>query len=209
MNSQVKAVAFDAFGTLVEIRDKRRPYAQLAKAAAQPLARSPMREPIDLEAMVQLCGLALDVSEMNALQADLQAELTSTQAYPEVHEVLQEIKRLDLRTAVASNLALPYARPIRDQLGHLLDVSCLSFEVGFVKPDAGFYAALCTRLNLHPQEVLMIGDTWRCDFEGAIAAGLHAVHLDRRGCADEARLRFSMMDLRGVLSYLKDAGGHV
>lgn len=203
MQYQIKAVAFDAFGTLVEIHDKRRPYARLAKAAAQPLARSPMCEPIDLDAMAQLCGLTLDASEMAILRADLQAELASTQPYPESEEVLEELKRLGLRTAVASNLALPYARPIEDELGPLLDVSCMSFEVGFVKPDRGFYAALCRRLHLVPQEVLMIGDTWRCDYEGAIAAGLHAMHLQRRGNEEEDRLGVVAADLRDVLPYLR------
>lgn len=202
MQYQIKAVAFDAFGTLVEIHDKRRPFARLAKAAAQPLARSPMCEPIDLDAMVHLCGLTLDASEMDALRADLQTELASTKPYPEAQEVLEELKRLGLRTAAASNLALPYASPIEDKLGHLLDASCMSFEVGFVKPDAGFYSALCERLDLHPQEILMIGDTWRCDYEGATAAGLHAIHLDRRGTAEEEQRRVSTSDLRGVLSYI-------
>ena len=206
MQYQIKAVAFDAFGTLVEIHDKRRPYARLAKAAVQPLARSPMCEPIDLDAMARLCGLTLDVSEMAILHDDLQAELASTQPYPEAREVLQELKRLGLRTAVASNLALPYARPIEDKLGPLLDVSCMSFEVGFVKPDGGFYDALCGRLQLPPQEVLMIGDTWRCDYEGATAAGLHAIHLNRRENADGHQLAVSATDLYGVLRYLK--GSH-
>jgi HAD superfamily hydrolase (TIGR01549 family) len=202
MQYQIKAVAFDAFGTLVEIHDKRRPYARLAKAAAQPLARSPMCEPIDLDAMAHLCGLTLDASEMDVLHADLQAELASTQPYPEAQEVLEELKRLGLRTAVASNLALPYVRPIKDKLGHLLDVLCMSFEVGYVKPDAGFYGELCRRLQLRPQEVLMIGDTWRCDYEGATGAGLHALHLDRGGRSEEGQHRNSTPDLRGVFSYL-------
>jgi len=203
MQYLIKAVAFDAFGTLVEIHDKRRPYVRLAKAAAQPLARSPMCEPIDLDAMAHLCGLTLDASKMDILHADLQAELSSTKPYPEAQEVLEELKRLGLRTAVASNLALPYARPIQDELGHLLDISCMSFEVGFVKPDAGFYAELCRRLNLLPQEVLMIGDTWRCDYEGATVAGLHAIHLDRRGKAEEDQRHVSTIDLFGVFSYIE------
>jgi HAD superfamily hydrolase (TIGR01549 family) len=203
MRYRIKAVALDAFGTLVEIHDKRRPYARLAKAAAQPLARSPMCEPIDLDAMVDLCGLTLGASEMSALHGDLKAELESIQPYPEARAVLEELRRIGMRTAVASNLALPYARPIEDELGHLLDVSCMSFEVGFIKPDSGFYAALCRRLNLLPQEVLMIGDTWRCDYEGATTAGLHAIHLDRRGNAEEHRLSVSATDLRGVFSYLE------
>lgn len=203
MQYRIKAVAFDAFGTLVEIQDKRRPYARLAKAAAQPLSRSPMCEPIDLDAMVHLCGLTLDSSQMAILHADLQAELASTQPYPEAQEVLEELKRQGLRTAVASNLALPYARPIEDKLGHLLDASCMSFEVGFVKPDIGFYAALCRQLDLLPQEILMIGDTWRCDYSGATGAGLHALHLDRQRDARQDQRFVSTPDLRGVLSFLE------
>ncbi|HET6432981.1 HAD-IA family hydrolase [Dyella sp.] len=202
MQNQIKAVAFDAFGTLVEIRDKRRPYARLAKAAAQPLARSPMCEPIDLDAMVHLCGLTLDASEMAILHADLQAELASTQPYPEAEEVLKELRGLGVRIAVASNLALPYARPIEEKFGHLLDVSCMSFEVGFVKPDAGFYAELCRRLNHLPQEVLMIGDTWRCDYEGATVAGLHAIHLDRQGKIEVDQSYVFSSNLCSVLAYI-------
>ena len=202
MQYQIKAVAFDAFGTLVEIHDKRRPYARLAKAAAQPLARSPMCEPIDLDAMARLCGLTLDARDMDILHADLQAELASTQPYPEAREVLEELRRLGVRTAVASNLAMPYARPIEDKLGHLLDVSCMSFEVGFVKPDAGFYTELCRRLNHPPQEVLMIGDTWRCDYEGATAAGLHAIHLDRQGKTEVDQRYVFAPNLYSVLAYI-------
>lgn len=202
MQYQIKAVAFDAFGTLIEIHDKRRPYTRLAKAAAHPLTRSPMCEPIDLDAMAHLCGLTLDPCEMAILRADLQAELASTQPYPEAQEVLEELRRLGVRTAVASNLALPYARPIEDKLGHLLDVACMSFEVGFVKPDAGFYAELCRRLNHLPQEVLMIGDTWRCDYEGATAAGLHAIHLDRKGKPEVDQRYVFASDLCSVLGYI-------
>lgn len=162
-----------------------------------------MCEPIDLDAMAHLCGLTLDASELDILHADLQAELVSTQPYPEAQGVLEELRRLGIRTAVASNLALPYARPIDDKLGHLLDVSCMSFEVGFVKPDAGFYKALCERLNLRPQEILMIGDTWRCDYSGATGAGLRAIHLDRHGGAGGDERRVSTSDLRGVLSFIE------
>jgi len=206
MQQQIKAVAFDAFGTLVEIHDKRRPFARLARLATRRPEQSPMCTPMTLEQMAALCGASIDAEAMQALHDDLQAELASTHPWPEAIEVLSELKRQGLRTAVASNLALPYAAPIEAQLGKYLDVSCLSFEVGFVKPDAGFYAALCQRLQLAPHEILMIGDTWRCDYEGASAAGLQAIHLDRRGNADGTRQKVATKDLRGVLAYLRGEG---
>ena len=72
-----------------------------------------------------------------------------------------------------------------------------------MKPDARFYKALCGRLNLLPQEVLMIGDTWRCDYSGATGVGLRAIHLDRHGEAGEDERRVSTSDLRGVLSFIE------
>jgi len=202
MQQQIKAVAFDAFGTLVEIHDKRRPFARIARQATRRPDISPMCHPVTLEQMAELCGADIDAGTMAAWQADLQAELAATRPWPEAIDVLAELKRQGLRTAVASNLALPYAAPIHEQLGAYLDVSCLSFEVGFVKPDAGFYAALCERLQLAPQQILMIGDTWRCDYAGAREAGLQAIHLDRRGNATPEQAPVATPDLRGVLKYL-------
>jgi HAD superfamily hydrolase (TIGR01493 family) len=199
----IKAVAFDAFGTLVEITDKRRPFARLAQSLQISSDRSPMTERMDLADMASLCGLSTQTDEWSALAADLKIELASTRPFPEAEEVLQKLRSHNFITAVASNLAKPYAAPIRAQLGHLLDSSCLSFEVGAVKPDPFFYASLCRTLDLQPSEILMVGDTWRCDYLGATAAGLHALHLDRRANAEISQQPVSIKDLRGVLKELQ------
>jgi FMN phosphatase YigB (HAD superfamily) len=195
----IRAVAFDAFGTLVEIGDKRRPFARLAKEALVDTTRSPMTERMDLLAMSQVCGLDLAPDIFATLVGDLKLELASTRAYPEAKDVLMTLRKQGIRTAVASNLAEPYAAPIQEQLGSLLDVTCYSFELGAVKPDRAFYAALCDLLQLDPQQILMIGDTMRCDYLGATSAGLKALHLDRRGNAPSELSSVTIADLRGVL----------
>lgn len=194
----IRAVAFDAFGTLVEIGDKRRPYKKLLDAANPRPSRSPLLEPIGLEEMALLCGLSFSSKELEELANDLSYELASTYPYPEAAGVLKRVKDLKLVTVVASNLALPYAAPIHSLLADLLDVCCFSFDMGVAKPDPTFYAMLCERLQLHPSQVLMVGDTWRCDYAGASAAGLRALHLDRRGNAEEHQRRFSVRDLNGI-----------
>ena len=49
------------------------------------------------------------------------------------------------------------------------------------KPHAAAFAEALRCLGADPQRTLMVGDDVRCDVEGARAAGLRAVWLDRRG----------------------------
>lgn len=53
--------------------------------------------------------------------------------------------------------------------------------VGSAKPDPRAYAALCDELGLDPATILYVGDDHHLDVVAARAAGLRAVHLDRRG----------------------------
>lgn len=198
----IKAVAFDAYGTLVSIGDKRAPYARLLARAGLNPAPSPMTTGMDLAATAELAGVDLPSSELADLEADLAAELASVRPFPETGDMLRAVRYQGLKVAVASNLALPYAAPLRSLLGDLVDVWCLSFQVGAVKPSADFYAALCEQLECDPGEVLMVGDTWRCDFSGAAMAGLPALHLDRRRTVSDVQARVSIPDLGGVLTWL-------
>lgn len=198
----IKAVAFDAYGTLVEIGEKRRPFAKLASFSAQGPRASPLTKRMDLEQFFAAVGPHSDAPSLESLQRDLAAELASTRAYPEAAFVLSQLRDRGIRTAVASNLAMPYADPIRNELGELFDAFCFSFDVGAAKPEAGFYAALAGMLRLHPSEILMVGDTWRCDYTGATDAGFAALHLDRRRNAAPHQVAVSIHDLSGVLSAL-------
>ncbi|PZF83762.1 HAD family hydrolase [Jiangella anatolica] len=54
-------------------------------------------------------------------------------------------------------------------------------SLGCAKPDPRAYAGLCAALGLDPASVLYVGDDHELDVVAARAAGLRAVHLDRRG----------------------------
>jgi putative hydrolase of the HAD superfamily len=56
----------------------------------------------------------------------------------------------------------------------------VSSEVGFAKPDPRFFAAIAERLSASPQELLLVGDDPRCDYEPALAAGWQALQIDRQ-----------------------------
>lgn len=54
---------------------------------------------------------------------------------------------------------------------------CVSEDLPAAKPSPLAYAAACAALGLPPEQVLMIGDSWVNDIDGARAAGLRAVHV--------------------------------
>jgi putative hydrolase of the HAD superfamily len=57
----------------------------------------------------------------------------------------------------------------------------ISSEVGWRKPAAGFFQSMCRLSALRPSQILLVGDDAGNDYEGARAAGLHALLFDPRG----------------------------
>jgi len=56
-----------------------------------------------------------------------------------------------------------------------------SQEIGAAKPDRRIFAAALERVACDAGEAVMVGDSWTHDVEGARAAGIAAVWLDRDG----------------------------
>jgi putative hydrolase of the HAD superfamily len=95
--------------------------------------------------------------------------------------VLAEVAARGLIPGVASN----YDHRLRDVAAGLPELEVarhlvISAEVGWRKPAAGFFAALCAVTALPPEQILYIGDDRVNDFDGARAAGLAALLYDPR-----------------------------
>jgi HAD superfamily hydrolase (TIGR01493 family) len=179
-----RAVAFDAFGTLVYIGRKRHPFERLIRQArdrAQALP-SPMVQPIGLADYAVALGLPHPDAEL----AMLDEELATIAPYPDTLDALRRVRETGVRVAVASNLALPYAAPLKALLGALVDVWHFSFDAGAIKPDRLFYAGLTASLRCEASELVMVGDTWHDDIVGAVEAGSRARWVDREGRASHA-----------------------
>ncbi|MBD8621179.1 HAD family hydrolase [Sphingomonas sp. CFBP 13728] len=188
-----RAVAFDAFGTLVYIGRKRHPFERLIRQArdrAQALP-SPMVQPIGLADYAAALGLPHPDAEL----AMLDEELATIALYPDTLDALRRVRERGVRIAIASNLALPYAAPLKALLGDLVDIWHFSFDAGAIKPDRAFYAGLTTRLECEASELLMVGDTWRDDIVGAVEAGSRARWVDREGRACHVRRFIAVREL--------------
>jgi len=188
-----RAVAFDAFGTLVYIGRKRHPFERLIRQArdrAEALP-SPMAQPIGLADYAAALGLPHPDAEL----AMLDEELATIVLYPDTLDALRRVRELGVKVAVASNLALPYAAPLKALLGDLVDIWYLSFDAGAIKPERAFYVGLTARLGCDASELLMVGDTWRDDIVGAVEAGSRARWVDREGRASHARRFIAVCEL--------------
>ncbi|GGC82603.1 HAD family hydrolase [Undibacterium terreum] len=59
-------------------------------------------------------------------------------------------------------------------------VSIAAHTFGCAKPDPRIFAAACEALQLHPRDILFVGDDLLLDVEGAQKAGMQAVWVDRK-----------------------------
>lgn len=204
----IKAVAFDAFGTICRIEDRRNPYGKLfrqmgvdkANAVKQALTQS-LGLP---ELAVMLAAQNPDSRIADLLPAvlgDLADEIRSIVAYSEALTVMENLRRHDCKIAVVSNLAEPYGPTVKNLFAGHVDHFVFSFAVGAAKPDAAIFQSLCDALKLAPHEILMVGDSEKNDYEGALAFGLSALRLDRSA---GGKTKYpTVSDLLGVLDYLR------
>lgn len=84
---------------------------------------------------------------LSALELELYAELPTISLYPEVLSVLTALRSRGLRLGVCSNLAAPYAIPVKALLPFPIDAYAWSFDVGATKPDREIYAAICSEAS--------------------------------------------------------------
>lgn len=112
------------------------------------------------------------------------------QAYAVFDAARQEVELFD--DAMPALLALGARYPIfalsngtadihRTGLGRHFVGALSAAELGFGKPDIRIFHAACERLGCAPGEVLHIGDDAELDVEGALAAGLKAIWVNRSG----------------------------
>jgi len=174
--TKIRAVCFDAFGTLVEITDRRRPFQAVLQGGVQTItAEEVLTRPLSLREVAARVGHELGEGGLAALEADLQAECASVRLRPGIAEIWQTLRERGLRIGICSNLALPYGAPLLSALPDTPDAVILSYEVGLVKPDPAIFRLACDRLGLQPAEILFVGDTPSADIDGPQVIGMPAM----------------------------------
>lgn len=107
-------------------------------------------------------------------------ESSSWAIYPDVIPTLDALAGRGLRLAVVSNWDsfLPRLLELRGLSAFFHTVSVSAIE-GTGKPEPEIFRRTCERLGVAAADALHVGDSLREDYEGARAAGLEALLLDR------------------------------
>ena len=110
-------------------------------------------------------------------------------AYPDASPALAGLREQGLKLIVVSNWDVSLETVLdRTGLAPLLDDIVSSAAAGARKPDPAIFEVALGLAGCEPGEALHVGDTPEEDVEGAHAAGIRALLLDRDGHGDVASL---------------------
>jgi putative hydrolase of the HAD superfamily len=102
--------------------------------------------------------------------------------YADVAPTLLRLRQAGMRLGIASNFDGRLLQIVAE-MPELADCEQLfvSSQVGFSKPDPRFFSTIAEQLDVPPAQILLVGDDWVADVQGARAAGWQAIWLSRSG----------------------------
>ncbi|MGH7210878.1 MAG: haloacid dehalogenase type II [Acetobacteraceae bacterium] len=210
----VRAVIFDAYGTLLDVHAAMRRHAGRLGAEWEAISEEWRVKQIEYTWVRTLAGpthhrdfwhltrAALDYVAARrgiddaALLDDVMAAYRQLDAYPEVPDVLARLHAKAIPCAILSNGApeMLAAAVEAAGIGALL-AGVLSVEaVGAYKPDPRVYRLASTRFGAAPEEMAFVSSNpW--DAFGALCFGFRVFRVNRKGLPDEYGLRARATEL--------------
>lgn len=124
------------------------------------------------------------------------------QPYPEVADVLRELKRRGVAIGVLSNFALATLDASLEAVGlrEWIDVACAATVIGYAKPQPEAYRFVARLLQTPPEACLFFDDESPC-VAGAQAVGMDAYLVDRQH-TDADRAKGVVHDLTAALDLI-------
>jgi putative hydrolase of the HAD superfamily len=198
-----RAVFLDALGTLVDLEP---PWVHLADAmdlevddALIAAVRKEMafykehshegHDAESLEALRRRCAEILSWELNREVPVATMMDSIRFQAYPDAGPALAELRGLGLRLVCVSNWDASLREVLeRCGLRDAVDGVVSSAEAGSRKPDPQIFSQALAIADCGAEEAIHVGDTPEEDIDGAAAAGIDALLLDREGGGDIASL---------------------
>ncbi len=187
-----KAVLFDALGTLVELEP---PWTRMGEETAWRTEMAYYREHAiegsDEAALADLrsrCAALLSRELGREVDVETMMAAIRFRAYPDAAPALAALRDRGLTLVCVSNwdVSLPEVLE-RCGLAADLDAVVTSAAAGAAKPDPAIFSVALELAGCEPSEALHIGDTPDEDVDGARAAGIPALLLDRNGAGGQLR----------------------
>jgi putative hydrolase of the HAD superfamily len=200
MQAVTRCVLLDALGTLVRLEP---PWDHLDGEPSEPLERAfraemnyyrehsdEGRDPDSLAALRRRCAAILSAELGREVAVEEMMAAVRFRAYRDAAPALAELRALGVRLVCVSNW--DYSLPdvlARVGLADELDGVVTSAAAGARKPDPRLFEAALEVAGCAADEALHVGDTPTEDVEGAKAAGVRALLIDRDGGGDIESMR--------------------
>ena len=202
--ADTKAIFLDALGTLVELEP---PWVGLRAALGDGLpddrligaVRAEMayykahshegRDPESLADLRGRCAQLLSRELGTEVSVETLVESIRFDPYPDVAPALEQLGSRGLKLVCVSNWDCSLGTVLdRCGLAEHLDGAVSSAGAGARKPDPAIFTPALAIAGCAPQEAVHVGDTREEDLDGARAAGIRALLIDREGGGDVAAL---------------------
>lgn len=215
---QTALVLFDAYGTLLDVHSAVGRHAGAIGPDAPALSRLWRQKQLEYTWTRSLMGRHADFAVVTAealdfalathgiadaaLREALLAAYRELDAYPEVPEVLGDLRRRGLRTAILSNGSpeMLAAGVAAAGIGGLLDAALSVEAVGIYKPDPRVYRHATDHFGVAPAGTVFVSsNAW--DAAGAAAHGFRVAWVNRAGQPAEygfTRPAIVLNDLSGL-----------
>lgn len=104
--------------------------------------------------------------------------------FPDVHSTLPVLRDQGIVLGLCSNWDWDLERHLHDnEIAELFDFVICSASLGYRKPHRSVFEKVIKTAGVGLDRIAFVGDNWHDDVEGAVNAGLRAVHLTRtRSC---------------------------
>jgi putative hydrolase of the HAD superfamily len=207
-HSTPRAVLLDALGTLIDFEppaprlraalrarlgvDVGEAVAAAAIRAEIAYYRPRLHEGVDAASLADLrlrCAVAMRpalgaIDASDEVLRDALLESLRFFAYPDVLPALAALRAGGIRTVVVSNWDVSLHERLRETgVAALVDGAIASAEARSAKPDGAIFAAALALAGVAAADAWHVGDTPAADVDGALAAGLAPVLIDRGGGA--------------------------
>jgi putative hydrolase of the HAD superfamily len=191
-STTTRAVLLDALGTLIELLIEAEGPLAAAFGAEMAYYRDHAHTARDADSLADLrrrCAALLSREAGREVSVDEMMAAIRFRAYPDAVPALEALRERGLRLACVSNWDYALGEVLeRCGLGGRFDVVVTSAGAGARKPDPRIFAIALEALGCAPTEAVHVGDTATEDVEGARAAGIRALLIDRDGGGDIASL---------------------
>jgi putative hydrolase of the HAD superfamily len=206
-----RAVLLDALGTLVALDP---PAAHLARALAIPpddrvaaAVRAEMsfyrshahegRDDASLADLRRRCASVLSDALGREIDVATMMSAIRFRPYPDAEPALRDLRARGIRLVCVSNWDVSLPQVLGDcGLADALDGVVTSAAAGSRKPDPAIFASALAVAGCDPEDALHVGDTPEEDGEGAAAAGIPHLLIDRGGGSEIASLAEIVFHLR-------------